>query len=540
MPEIEEEKSFDLSQIPQFLSRRRWWIVLTACAVALISIVVVQLLPNKYTSEATVLVIQQQVPERYVVSTTTTDVSEALQGMTQEVLSRSSLLAIIDAVGLYASERDHVAPELLIERMRRRLDIQPLESGPTRRNVNSFKISFVANNAHIAQDVTSRVTSLFIQENVKMREHQATVTTDFLQEQLQAVTNKLMQQEAVVRSFKMQHLGELPEQREGNGQILASLSSQLQNTQAALSRAQEQKAYLESLLRGYEDYPAHDNGAGGGPVSGGIGVEADSSPTAALENELSRLQAEKATLLSRYTADHPDVVKKNAEITRAEASLAQANAAPRPAQPHKTGSPVVSASRRVETPVAQVKSQLEANRVEMEHLKRDAGEFEEKIAQYQQRLNATPVREQQLAGMLRDYELLKLNYADLLKKQQESGLAMSLEKHQEGQQFRVVDSASLPALPSFPNRPMLRLGGIGAGIVLGLALAFLVESTTGLFYSEKQFRNRIKVPLVIALPVFLTPGEERRRGWRKTVEWCAGSVLVLVVLVVEFYVYRHG
>ena len=480
MPEPEESQAFSLAEIPQFLRRRRWWIVLTACAATLASIVVVQLLPNRYTSEATVLVIQQQVPERYVVSTTTTDVSEALQGMTQQVLSRSSLLSIIDAVGLYANEREHVAPEILIARVRKRLDIQPLESGPTRRNVNSFKISFVANNAHTAQDVTERVTALFIQENVKMRENQATVTTDFLQEQLETVRKRLNDQEAVVRSFKMQHLGELPEQEQGNSQILTSLSAQLQTTTAALSRAQEQKAYLESLLRGYEDLSARDTGLVGVPTNGGSSGEVMVSPTAALQSELTRLQAEKATLLSKYTADHPDVQKKNAEIARAEASLAHMNSLPRATQPQKGKEgekPAVSTSRRQDAPIAQVNSQLEANRVEMEHLTKDASDLKVKLAQYQERINATPMREQQLAGMMRDYELLKLNYADLLKKQQESGLAMSLEKHQEGQQFRVVDPASLPALPSFPNRPLFRLGGAAGGIVLGLALAFLLEMT---------------------------------------------------------------
>jgi succinoglycan biosynthesis transport protein ExoP len=541
MPEPEESQTFSLAQIHQALYRRRWWVLLTACATTLASIVVVQLLPNKYTSEATVLVIQQQVPERYVVSTTTTDVSEALQGMTQEVLSRSSLLGIIDTVGLYPTEREHVAPEILIARMRKRLDIQPLESGPARRNVNSFKITFVAEKAETAHDVTSRVTELFIQENVRMREHQATVTTDFLQEQLEAVKKRLMDQEEVVRSFKMQHLGELPEQEQGNTQILASLSSQLQNTMAALSRAQEQKAYLESLLRGYEDLESRDANVAGVPSGSGLSSDGPVSPLVALEGELSRLQAEKAALLSKYTPGHPDVEKKSAEITRVEASLAHMmSSQSRAPQPKNGEKPIVLSGRRQNAPIAQVSSQLEANRVEMEHLTKDSNQLKEKIAQYQERINATPMREQQLAGMLRDYELLKQNYGDLLKKQQESGLAMSLEKHQEGQQFRVVDPASLPALPSFPNRPLFRLGGAGAGIVLGLALAFLLELKERRFYSEKQLRDRLKVPLVIALPVLLTPGEERRRTSRKIVEWCAGSALVLMVLAAELYIYKRG
>src|SRR5580700_1195516 len=170
MPEIDEGQPFDFARILQFLVRRRWWILLTACATALATIVVALLLPNRYTSEATVLVIQQQVPERYVASTTTMDVSEALQGMTQEVLSRSRLLSIIDAVGLYAADRNRLAPEQLLALMRRDLDIQPLETSPEKRTVNSFRISFTADNAQRAQEVTGRLTSLFIQENVKMRE----------------------------------------------------------------------------------------------------------------------------------------------------------------------------------------------------------------------------------------------------------------------------------------------------------------------------------------------------------------------------------
>jgi polysaccharide chain length determinant protein (PEP-CTERM system associated) len=535
MPESEEGQTFSLSQIPQFLRRRRWWILLTASATTLATIAFVQLLPNRYTSEATVLVIQQQVPERYVVSTTTTDISQALQGMTQEVLSRARLLSIIDAVGLYATERNQLAPEQLIEKMRRDLDIKPLEDSPERRNVNSFRISFVADNAQRAQEVTGRLTSLFIQENVKMREHQATVTTDFLQEEMEAVKKQLVDKEAVVQSFKMQHLGELPEEQQGNVQILASLSAQLQNTVAALNRVQEHKAYLESLIRGYQGVGALDT-----VKAGGTGIDATISPTEALEQQLSRLRAERDALLSSYTAKHPDVVKKDGDIAQIEALLAHARSLPRVSEPQLPGSPVVLSNRRADASTTQIESQLEANRVEMENLTKDANQLKERIARYQERLNATPVREQQLAGMLRDYDLLKQNYADLLKKQLESGLAVSLEKHQEGQQFRLVDPPSLPTLPSSPKRIKMSLGGAAGGVGLGLAVAFLIEIAQRSFYSEKQLRDRIKVSLVVALPVLLTRGEERRRTWRKTFEWFAGSVLVLMVLVAEFYVYRHG
>jgi len=535
MPEAEESQSFDIAQIVQMLIRRRWWILFTACSVTLATIAVVQVLPNRYTSEATVLVIQQQVPERYVTPTTTTDVSQALQGMTQEVLSRSRLLAIIDAVGLYAKDKARLAPEQLLDKMRKDIEIQPLESGPERRDVNSFKITFVADTAQRAQDVTARLTSLFILENERMREHQATVTTDFLQEHMEETKKRLEAQEAVVRAFKMQHLGELPEQEQANSQILASLSGQLQNTVAALGRAQEQRAYLESLLQGYESLSGRDI-----DVISGSGTDAVASPSEVLEKKLAQLESERSTLLSSYTPEHPDVISKDAEIAKTKALLAQAKALVAKSAPQKKSTPVVSPSRRDAAPIAQVRSQLEGNRIEIENLTKDANRMKEKIAQYQERLNNTPIREQQLAGMLRDYDLLKQSYTDLLKKQTESGLAMSLEKHQEGQQFRVVDPPSLPTLPSSPKRLKISLGGAAGGLGLGLGLAFLLEMTQGSFYSEKRLRDRLKIPLVVGIPVLLTRREARRRTWKGAVEWVAGFAMLLIMLAAEFYVYRHS
>jgi polysaccharide chain length determinant protein (PEP-CTERM system associated) len=485
-------------------------------------------------------VIQQQVPERYVAPTTTTDVGDALQGMTQEVLSRSRLLSIVDSVGLYANERNHMPPEQLVERMRRDIDIQPLESSPDRRNVNAFKISFSADTAQRAQEVAERLTSFFIEDNVKMRQRQASVTKDFLEEQLEAVKKKLTDQEAVVQSYKLQHLGELPEQEQGNGQILASLSAQLQNTAASLSRAQEQKVYLESLLRGYQDAAARDSGTAVDSSAAGVGVDPTADPIVAMEQQLAHLQTERTALLSKYTADHPDVVRKDAEIAKAAVLLAQAQSLPRDPVPQKTGSTAVLPRRRESAPTAQVKSQLEANRAEVENLTKDANQLKEKIARYQERLNATPVREQQLAGMLRDYELLKLNYADLLKKQQESGLAVSLEKHQEGQQFRVVDPASLPTIPSSPKRLKISLAGAAAGLFLGLALAFLVDMRNRPFYTEKELGQQFPSPLVVGLPLLLTPVQRRMQGWRWAFEALAGCIVVAVMCVAEFYIYRHG
>lgn len=522
-----------LEQLIAVMSRRRWWILSTACGTALATVLVLSLLPNRYSSEATVLVIQQQVPERYVVSTSTTDISQALQGMMQEVLARNRLMSIIEDLDLYPREKKRLAPEALIERMRHDIEIQPLESNPERRNVNAFKISYISDTPQRAQEVTSRLTALFIDENVKTREHQATVTTTFLQEQVDAAMQQLTAQEERLRSYKMRYLGELPEQQSGNVQILASLSSQLENATAALNRAREQKAYLQSLLSGYRNLSARGN-APQARLSSAL------TPAEVVQNDLTRLRTERSALLARYTPDHPDIKKKEAEITKAEALLAQLGSQARASAENTPAQPARAERSESDAAIAQVNSQLEANRLEIENLSASAAELKASIERYQNRLNVTPVREQQLAGMLRDYDLLKQNYADLLGKRLQSQLAMNLEKHQEGQQFRLVDAPSLPTLPASPKRMRISLGGAAAGIFLGFVLAFFLDATDCVLHTEKETRSYIKGPLVVAVPMILTPSEERGRRWRAALGWCAACVWLLAVAAAEIYVYKRG
>ena len=100
MFEGSEELQRNLDGYYRLIVRRRWWLLLTTSGVFLGTVGLSFLLPNQYLSDATIIVEQQQVPERYVTPTSTSDLSSALQAMTQDVLSRTRLLRIIDEFGL--------------------------------------------------------------------------------------------------------------------------------------------------------------------------------------------------------------------------------------------------------------------------------------------------------------------------------------------------------------------------------------------------------------------------------------------------------
>ena len=207
------------------LIRRRWWIMCTAVFVGLVTIAVSLRMPNRYTSEATIFAVQQRVPERYVVPTSTADPSQALEAMVQEVLSRPRLLAIVEELGLHPEERKRLKPEELLELVRRDLKVEPLERMLGRGDVNAFKIAFVADTPHLAQVVTQRLTTLFIEQNLKTRADQATTTIAVSARAVGSDQRQDLQaQEQRLRDFKMQYLGELPEQQQGNIGILTGFA----------------------------------------------------------------------------------------------------------------------------------------------------------------------------------------------------------------------------------------------------------------------------------------------------------------------------
>ena len=531
MPEHEENFDVVLERVLKIALRRRWWVLIPATVLTLCAASISFMLPEKYESDATIFVEPQQVPERYVTANTTIDVNQMLLTMTDAVLSRTQLLKIIDEFGLYSQKKGHLGPEQLVALIRGNIKLEPLQEGPGEpKDLNAFKISFTDNDAHTAQKVTSRLTTLFINVNNESREEQSTSTTNFLADQLKSAEEDLRQQESRVREFKMSNLGELPEEQANNLAFLSGLQGQLQNTMAALSRAREHRAYLQTMLSQYQE------------ISTGVSVSGApiASPAETIKGELSKLESEKTELLGRYTEKYPDVVKINEQIKETEALLAAVEDAAPPAK-DRTAQETKQAKPLEKNPaMAQLTSELESNRLEIDADLADQKQTETRIAEYQRRLNLTPVREQQLTDLLRNYNQSKQHYEELLSKKTDSELATNMVKQQQGQRFQIIDQPSLPSRPSSPARLKISLAGLAVGVGIGAALAFLLEIKNHSLRDERELRRDFSFPLMLGVPILQSKVEERRRLRFAVLEGLVATLLCLVISATELYVYWRG
>src|ERR1700761_2150866 len=231
MPEEFEEspsQPFDLNRYLDII-RRRHLIFLTLLLVGWVGVWGSSwLLPVKYKSSTLILVEEPALPKNYVVPNISDNVQDRLQTITQQILSRTRLLLIIDKLHLYQGGRHVLTPDQRVDKMRKDISIDLVKDEKTNA-VTAFKIYYVAPDPHIAQQVTSELTNLFIDANSKARKQESENTTQFIESQLVTARANLADQEERVKAFQAEHQGALPSQETANLQIHSGLQSQLQN-----------------------------------------------------------------------------------------------------------------------------------------------------------------------------------------------------------------------------------------------------------------------------------------------------------------------
>src|SRR5579863_3252883 len=231
--------------------RHYWWILpIAIVGCGAIGVLAATVLPKKYTSETLVLVDQPTVPTEFVKPVVTEDLNHRLASMQEQILSRTRLLPIIDKFGLYPDLRSKMNKDELVEKLRNAVAVRPMDPmpGTQNRSLPGFYVDVTFDSAPSAQRICTEITSMFMQQNTREREQKAVQTTTFLSEQLEEAKQKLDDQDQRLAAFKRQYLGSLPEEEQTNLNLLTGMNSQLEANVQALSRAQQDKTFNESLL----------------------------------------------------------------------------------------------------------------------------------------------------------------------------------------------------------------------------------------------------------------------------------------------------
>jgi succinoglycan biosynthesis transport protein ExoP len=324
---------------------------------------------------------------------------------------------------------------------------------------DAFLVEYVNRDPTTAMRVANRLASLFTEESAQSRTEQVEDAYDFIRKQLDEARGQLEANEEAVRIYKERHLGTLPEQ------LGANLST--------LQRLQLEQQSLNDTIRAAE-----------GRIDLMQKTEADQARAAEAGTadpgaELEQLRSKLADLRSRYSELHPDVralVKKIAELQRAQANTAAT-------EPHR------EAAQPGDTPA------LQQARLDLGNLVAKRNEVDQKIAAFQARVEQTPRTEQELALLTRDSTVLRENYLGLLNKRFDAERAEKLERRWKGETFKTLDPAHFPEKPFSPNRLLYLVAGFLFGLVTGVGLAFAAD------FMDQSLRNVEELEATLSYPV---------------------------------------
>lgn len=512
-----ETKPLGLHDYLEIALRRKWYLIIPLMICLFGSYGVYKHLPKVYRATTLILVQPQSVPESYVRPTITESVVSRLNTISQEILSRTRLEKIIDEFNLYPDLRKKVPREEVIETMRKAVVIkvqEPRRSGKDT-TTNSFTISYDGNDPHTVMQVTNKLASLFIEENLKVRELQAERTSEFITRELISLEEQLKKKEQEIRNFKERFMGQLPQQLDANLRILERLQNQLKTTNENIRAAEDRSIVIQNqieMLKKREPIQTTRE-IRRDPTTGRESLILERRPEDPLVTQLNLLKRDLNNALSKYKETHPDVIdlkKKIANLEPKVQEILQKQEAEREARLRElrdqeeqvvvTNLPPPTPDPETQRLFTQYTEQYNSAVLEAKRLREEEKELKQQIAFYQRRIEETPRREQELTLLTRDYDLMKANYQSLLDKKIQAQMAENLERKQQGEQFKVLDPARLPEKPVKPDRNRILLIGAFIGLALGVGLTWFRESLDRSFHTVSEVEHYLGISVIATIP----------------------------------------
>jgi polysaccharide chain length determinant protein (PEP-CTERM system associated) len=530
--------------------RRKWLAILAFATPMAAAVGLITFLPNVYQSTVTVLVDRQQIPENFVQSTVTSALETRLHTISQEVLSRARLEALIEQFGLYRDLRTRVPFEDVIERTRKdiKLELKSVEARGRSQATVAFELSYQGSDPVVVANVANTLASFYVEEELKARGRQATSTAEFLKVQLAETKKRLDEQEQQVSAFKRRHMGELPQQMEMNIATLERLHAQLRLNADNQTRAAERRLALSSQLAEIESLFVADAAVPGittSALAGPHGTMLADGP----KTRLAQAKQELTRLRTTFSDKYPDVARLVAEIAELEREVANKEALDREvaavSPDGKTTDQTSAGAVRPQTTrltpyVLRVKEALSSVETDVKVLKDEEKRLRDGIATYQKRVEQVPKREQEFIELSRDYESTRELYRSLLKRHDEAQIAESMEQRQKGEQFRVLDPAIPNPQPAAPARLKLLLAALLGSLGIATVAVMGAERIDASFHTADDLRAfSAAVPVLVSIPWIMTRSYKTRRRWRMRVAASAALVVLTVVFTAGYFV-AHG
>src|SRR5262245_48673251 len=382
---------------------------------------------------------------------------------------------------LYSDPILQVAAKESNEYRRLQRDLSPDQLGEIKQSIgikvdseHSFQLTYETGDRYDAMNVTNKLAELFVHKASAEREQKTTEAATVIDDQLDALKQRLETQSRQMHEYKSKAVNALPDHMDDNLRNIESTRAQILERETKIAEEEAKKASSQRELQDLEAKGVLDQ-----PI-----VHEKTSDDAKLEE----LQIKLAELQTKYTAQHPSIIALKQQITDLEKTIAS--------QPKKGRSEPSTTYLRY----AQLKSDLEGVNQRIAAYRRDQQTLRAQLNTYTAQLQATPQHEKVIEDMDRELKVGDMQFHALLDKQLDTKLAQGFEKSESGIAFTVAELAGLPQGPYSPQRLRLVIMGIAAGLGLGLLLIFLLEQNDTTFANVDDFQSFTTLPVAGVVP----------------------------------------
>lgn len=559
----QEEENRSLSEYLQILARRKRPMMLVAAATLLIALLAALFWPPTYRSSATILIEEQEIPQDLVRSTITGFAAQQIKVISQRIFTLNNIMDIVQRYQLWdEAELKRMPRTEIMTKFQKKMKLDVISAevmdprlGRATEATIAFTLSFDHRNPAVAQKVANELVNLYMNENLKSRTEKSATTANFLKSEADALSAHIRDIETKLADFKQANEGALPELSQYNLSVVERSDAELNDARVRLAELQKRRLELQANMAQISPYAPTDLPTGERALSN--------------QDRLKALQSQLRNKSALYSADHPDVIRLQREISQLEETLGSGSSAKASAeqlrieqdklaqltQTYTADHPqVISQKKIVEGLQAEFKAkpatrsddfqadnpayvlldtQLKSVDSDIKTLTARISQLQEKISRFEQYLAKAPSVEKQYAELSRELQTNTLKYQEIKAKQMAAELSQNLESERKGERYTLVEPPILPDDPILPNRfAILLIGVVLAGIAaVGSAAVYelLDESVRG----PKELTQLMGLPLG-SIPYLMVA--EEMEGNRKNYKWVyIGAAVVIVVMLLIFH-----
>ncbi|QGY39185.1 polysaccharide chain length determinant protein [Pseudodesulfovibrio cashew] len=411
------EGGFDVMRYVSLVLERKGLLVLIALPIMFSAIITCYVIPKKYEAESTVFIEQNVISDLVKGIAITPSMEMKIKAIKVTMLSRSMLLNVIKALDLDLNAKTDRMLDGLIASLQQRIRIRLDE----KRGV--FMISFADADPVLARNVVNTLTRLYIEENTSTKRKESFEATQFLAEQIEVFKKRIDAAEKEIDAYKLEA-----------GVVLSSNEPAL-------------RAEIENAEQEMEGVRIRVNA-----LTTSRNLLLSNTP---LKRQLEEQEKSLETLLGRYTKNHP-------RVRQLEAAIAENRR-----QIRTDGQRELDAVYR--------SPEYQSIKVELASLENRQKNLQEEIDKNKEIIQKIPGARSQLAELERKRRNETIIYEQLVSRYGRSEVSKEMELQDKAMTFRVLDPAVVPSAPSSPNRPLIILLGIVAGIGLGVGIIILID-----------------------------------------------------------------